>query len=107
MQHHRQAPRDSSPGRLNTRDGHLGDVVGYRLLGRHGELGFVEGELSPDGDVKLVVRGGVSHALVYHVPRRRIVEVSAGRRTVTADVDVADFAPFLREDGVVVLELAR
>lgn len=107
MQDHQQAPGDGSPGRLNIRVDHLADLVGYRLLGRYGELGMVEGASSPDDDLTLVVRGGVSHALVYHVPGRRIQEVSAARRTVTVDVDVADFVPSLADDGTVVLELTH
>jgi len=83
----------------------LADLVGFRLLGRFGELGIVEGRSSLGDDVTLVARGGVSHALVYHVPERSILEVSAERRTVTVDVDVADFVPSLGNDGTVVLEL--
>lgn len=79
------------------------------MLGRSGELGtVVDVELAPgtvDGPA-LVVRGGVSQALVYHVPSRQIVDVSNEHRTVTADADVADFVPLLRADGTVVLRLS-
>jgi hypothetical protein len=55
----------------------------------------------------LVVRGGVSRALVYRVPWRRIVEVSDEGSTLRADVDIADFVPSLGDDGTVVLELKQ
>lgn len=74
------------------------------MLGRYGELGTVVAvETMPDDD--LVVRGGVSQALVYRLPTRRIRDVSAELRTVTADVGVADFVPSLHDDGTVVLQL--
>lgn len=76
------------------------------MLGRHGELGIVE-ESRPDDDLGLVVRGGVSHALAFHLPGGKLLEVSDEWRTVTADVDVADFVPSLRDDGTVVLQLMR
>jgi hypothetical protein len=76
------------------------------VLGRHGELGTVIAvETTPEID--LVVRGGVSQALTYRLPRRRISHMSVKRRTVTADVDVADFVPSLATDGTVVLELKQ
>lgn len=100
--------RDASAGRLNARGDHLFDLVGYRVLGRYGELGTVVGiELAP-GDIDasaLVVRGGVSNALVYLLPSRRIVGVSDENCTVTADADVTDFVPLLSDDGTVVLRL--
>ncbi|HLG09420.1 MAG TPA: hypothetical protein VI409_12205 [Gaiellaceae bacterium] len=78
------------------------------MLGRYGELGtVVDMELAPgelDGPA-LVVRGGVSEALVYLVPSRRIVSVSTESCTVTVDADVADFIPVLRDDGMIVLRL--
>ena len=78
------------------------------MLGRYGELGtVVDTELAPgdtDGPA-LIVRGGVSEALLYHVPGRRILDVSNERRTVTADAHVADFVPILGGDGTVVLRM--
>jgi hypothetical protein len=78
------------------------------VLGRYGELGtVVDTELAP-GDMDgpaLIVRGGVSEALVYHVPSRRILGVSNENCTVTADADVTDFVPFLSDDGTIVLRL--
>ena len=101
---HQQAHRDASASRLSAHD-QLPDLVGYRVLGRYGELGTVVAAATTDHD--LVVRGGVSHALVYVLPIRRIRDVSAKRRTVTADVDVEDFVPSLGDDGTVVLELKQ
>lgn len=79
------------------------------MLGRYGELGtVVDTELAP-GDMDgpaLVVRGGVSEALVYHVPSRRILGVSNENCTVTVDADVTDFVPLLSADGTVVLRLS-
>ena len=85
------------------------DLVGYRMLGRHGELGRVvelEGiEGAPESST-LVVRGGVSDALIYHVPAMRLVSVSRETGTVEADVDVADFVPSLGDGGTVELRLS-
>ncbi|HUG63699.1 MAG TPA: hypothetical protein VMK83_00630 [Gaiellaceae bacterium] len=82
-----------------------GDLVGFRAMGRHGELGVVES----DGDgpclTSLVVRGGVSSGLVYFVPRRYVGAVRPDRRTVTLDVDLHDFVASLRADGIVELKL--
>ena len=78
------------------------------MLGRYGELGtVVDVELVPeaiDGPV-LVVRGGISKALVYLVPSRRIVGVSTESCTVATDADVADFVPLLTDEGTVLLRL--
>lgn len=78
------------------------------MLGSHGGLGTVVGIELMTGDVDvLIVRGGMSEALVYYVPSERIVEVSTESSTVLADADVADFVPHLRDDGTVVLHLSR
>jgi hypothetical protein len=88
---------------------HLSDLVGYRVLGRQGELGRVvdlEGlEHAPEASM-LVVRGGVSGALVYHVPAMRLIGISRESGTVSADVDVADFIPSFGDSGTVELRLA-
>jgi hypothetical protein len=55
----------------------------------------------------LVAQGGVSRSLVYRVPAQWILEISSEHRTVTVDLDVADFVPCLGNDGTVVLELTR
>lgn len=80
------------------------------MLGRYGALGtVVDVEVAPgtvDGPA-LVVRGGVSEALVYVVPSGRIVGVSTDSCTVATDADVADFVPRLSDEGAVVLRLAK
>jgi len=78
------------------------------VLGRHGELGTVVDVESAPGEIDgpaLVLRGGVSNALVYVLPSRRIVGVSDENCTVTADADVTDFVALLSGDGSVVLRL--
>jgi hypothetical protein len=83
------------------------NVVGFRVLGRHGELGVVvEPNDVPDASSALVVRGGVSSALLYVVPARRIEAVRPDRRTIVLDVDFHDFVPSLRADGIVELRLS-
>ena len=84
------------------------DIVGFEALGRHGALGIVVdveelGEQAP----ALVVRGGVSEALVYHVPWARVRAVSLRERQVVLDLDLADFDPLLRDDGIVELRPGR
>ena len=83
-------------------------IVGFEALGRHGALGVVVEveELGEEAPV-LVVRGGVSKALVYHVPWARVRAVSRTERHVVLDLDLADFDPFLRDDGIVELRPAR
>ena len=83
-------------------------IVGFEALGRHGALGIVVdveelGEQAP----ALVVRGGVSEALVYHVPWARVRAVSLRERQVVLDLDLADFDPLLRDDGIVELRPGR
>jgi hypothetical protein len=80
-------------------------LIGFRALGEHGELGVVESEGGDDGCLSLVVRGGVSSALVYLVPCDHVAEIGLDRRTVLLDVDVQDFLPSLRPDGTVELRL--
>lgn len=86
----------------------LSDLVGYRLLGRQGELGCVVDLEGHEGMLEgstIVVRGGVSDALIYHVPAMRLVSVSRETGTVRADVDVADFVPSFGDRGTVELRL--
>jgi hypothetical protein len=83
-------------------------LVGYRVLGRQGELGRVvdhEGQVGAPESSTLVVRGGVSNALIYHVPAARLIGVSRATATVSADVDVADFVPSFGDGGTVELRL--
>lgn len=93
---------------MNSESDDLHDLFGYRVRGRSGDLGIVVEEqwsLRDDIDLELVVRGGVTGALVYLVPRRAVLDVSDERRTVTVDADAADFVPALRDDATVVLDL--
>lgn len=86
----------------------LSDLVGYRVLGRQGEIGRVvdaEGDHGEPESSTIVVRGGVSDALVYHIPALRLVSVSHVSGTVEADVDVTDFVPSFGNRGTVDLRL--
>ena len=79
------------------------------MLGRQRELGRIvdleDLERAPEGST-LVVRGGVSDALVYRVPAMRLVTISRETCTVRADVHVADFVPSFGDRGTVELRLA-
>lgn len=84
------------------------DVVGYRALSRHGELGVVV-DVTEDTNVDsqiIVVRGGVSDALTYFVPAARVRALSPKSRTVRLEVDLTEFFPRLRKDGTVELRAA-
>jgi hypothetical protein len=86
----------------------LTDLVGYRVLGRQGELGRVvdtEGAQDDPETSTIVVLGGVSDALVYHVPANVLVSISRETLTVRADVDVADFLPRFGQSGTVELRI--
>lgn len=77
------------------------DLAGYTVIGRHGYLGtVVEGGGDP-----IVFRGGISDALLFHVPAAMVATISPGSRSVTLEVDVGDFTPRLGEDGRVELHL--
>ncbi len=85
------------------------DLIGYRVLGRHGELGTVvetNGIEAHEHDASLVVRGGSTDRLVFHLPVTRITEVRPRRRLVLSEVDVTDFEPSLNEDGDIDLRLS-
>lgn len=87
----------------------LPNLIGWRVLGRQGELGLVVDAQDPAGapdSSKIVVRGGVSDALRYHVPATRLVSISPVTRTVRVNVDVADFVPSFGDGGTVELRLA-
>lgn len=84
------------------------DLIGYRVLGRQGELGHVadlEGIGEESGRLMLVVRGGVTDSLVFHLPALRLIGISHETATVATDVDVADFIPSFARDGTVELHL--
>lgn len=72
------------------------------MLGRSGLLGVVEGRRRGAHD-PLLVCGGVSGALTYHVPLSHVRDVSVETRTVRVDLDVTDFVPMLRPDGTIEL----
>jgi hypothetical protein len=79
-----------------------GDLDGFRVLGRSGVLGVVAAAEQPERNL-LIVRGGVSGALTYHVPLDHVRTVSPETRTVHLDLDVTDFVPSLRPDGKIEL----
>lgn len=82
----------------------LASIVGFEACGRYGALGTViEVVRGADAHATVVIRGGVSNALLFFVPCARVRSVSARRRTVILDVDLGDFDPSLREDGTVEL----
>jgi hypothetical protein len=85
------------------------DIVGFRVLGTHGELGTVvdlADTTEPDPQL-IVVRGGISNALTYYVPTDRVRTFSRKRRTIEVDVDLVDFVPRLDEDGMIELRAAQ
>jgi hypothetical protein len=83
------------------------ELVGFRALGRHGDLGVVvdvvPSQTCSDESQLLVVRGGVSDGLVYFVSTARALGISAEHRTVCFDLDLTDFVPRLADDGTVEL----
>jgi hypothetical protein len=91
------------------RDVTAGNIVGFRVLGTHGELGVVvELAQAPEPDPELiVVRGGVSNALTYYVPADRVHTFSRRSRTIHVDVDLVDFIPHLVEDGTIEMRAAQ
>jgi hypothetical protein len=81
----------------------LRDVTGWVVAGRHGTIGRVvqaAGDGAPEGEV-LLVQGGTSHVLFFHVPMRLVTRVAPGRRMLSIDADIADFVAHLRDDGSV------
>jgi hypothetical protein len=82
------------------------ELVGYRAIGRHGELGVVVAaheNVLPSATI--VIRGGASAGLLLLVPSERIRSVEGSYRTVEVDADFADFVPSLLADGTVQLRL--
>ena len=61
----------------------LDDVAGWTVSGRHGQLGHVvppeDGDWGSDEHPLLLVRGGTSHALFFHVPLELVTTVARGR----------------------------
>jgi hypothetical protein len=84
----------------------LRDLIGYRVLGRHGELGIVVDEERVEGPMDsstMVVRGGISDALLFYVPATRLLSVSRDANTIRVDADVGDFLARLGSDGTIEL----
>lgn len=100
-----------APGERSVRPAeHVVSLTGFRVDGRHGRLGIVidaESEGREVEQAEILVRGGASDALYYHVPTAVVTVVSRERRTVTLDLDVIDFTPRLRDDGSVDLYLVQ
>lgn len=95
-------PLSSDLRRADTRE-----LVGFRALGRHGELGVVvDPETWIDADDGIAIRGGTSAALLYIVPKQHVRSVQPTTRVVRLDVDLADFVPSLLADGTVELRIA-
>jgi len=92
----------------------LPEFAGWSVSGRNGYLGLVVSEclvdsteIGPDDQKarQLLVRGGTSDALYFHVPAELITTVARGRCDLRIDADVSDFLPHLRADGSVNLFL--
>jgi hypothetical protein len=81
------------------------DIVGYRVLGTRGELGVVV-DLPPAREPEpevILVQGGVSNSLTFHVPTHRVRSLSRESRTIYVDIDLLDFIPRLDENGAIEL----
>lgn len=84
------------------------ELVGFEVHGRNGLLGVVEGiarRPAADGSVDLLVLGGASSLLRFHVPMWRVVHVSAVDLVLEIEADVVDFAPRPTLDGTIELYL--
>jgi hypothetical protein len=78
--------------------------MGWRVSGRHGLLGRVvpsDSDRHPHDRESLLVRGGTSEALYYHVPVALVTRIALKKRLVHVDADIADFTAHLRRDGSV------
>ena len=75
-------------------------LVGWTVTGRHGLLGHVvdaeHGHVTDDAH--LLVRGGTTDVLYYHVPLSLVATEEALRQSIGIDADVADFTAHLRPD---------
>ncbi len=67
----------------------------------------METEAQVQGVDGVVIRGGAHDALEYRVPVARLEAVDPDTHDVVTDLDVTDFLPRLRDDGVVELVLLR
>ena len=83
-------------------DAVLPDVSGWTVTGRHGPLGRVVPQASAGRATEsqsLLVRGGKTHVLYFHVPVALVTHVMQRARIVQVDADIADFSAHLRQDG--------
>lgn len=83
-------------------------LLGFEVVTAFGSLGVVvePGTRVPAAAVdSMLVQGGVSRSLFYHVPLAAITSVSHSRAVVTVEIDGSDFSPRLREDGSVDLHV--
>jgi hypothetical protein len=85
----------------------LPDLAGWSVSGRNGHMGIVvsdEAYEARPADLearRLLVCGGTTHALYFHVPIELITTVAQGRCALKIDADVSDFMAHLRPDGSV------
>lgn len=80
-------------------------LIGYRALGRHGDLGVVTRTKRHSGSSIIVIRGGTTDRLLFEVPATRVTEILHWQRTIAVDADVTDFVPRITKDGEVELRL--
>jgi hypothetical protein len=79
-------------------------LVGFEVRSPGGPLGVVvdpESSGREDRPAALVVRGGVSRALFYHVPVSLVSSISPARRSLSVRARSGDFDAQLRLDGSV------
>lgn len=69
-------------------------LEGFQVRGRHGVLGTVsQHRRGSSASGMLIVTGGASQLLRYHLPVSSIRAVAPRAGTITVDLDVADFLP--------------
>jgi hypothetical protein len=79
----------------------LSELTGYEVIGRHGPLGTVVAAEEPN----LMIAGGASALLRFHIPGPRVRSIAPTTLTLTVDLDVADFTPRQGADGSIDLYL--
>ena len=98
-------PRGSSPDQ----SARVAALDGFEVRGRIGSLGFItaadDDAVVPGVAAELVVIGGRSSLLHFHIPLEHITSVSKKTRSVSVDVDVVDFTPRVGDDGTVELHI--